>query len=71
MSRGCSEYPVTVGVANGFGDEQDRAQVGQLAQQVQAVTGHTVEIAFVDQDYTGEQAAEAVLPVIMSACLRP
>jgi transposase len=42
-------------------DEQDRAQVGQLAQQVQAVTGHTVEIAFVDQGYTREQAAEAAL----------
>ena len=42
-------------------DEQDRAQVGQLAQQVQAATGHTIEIAFVDQGYTGEQAAEAAL----------
>lgn len=42
-------------------DEQDRAQVSHLAQQVQAVTGHTVEIAFVDQGYTGEQAAEAAL----------
>jgi transposase len=34
-------------------DEQDRAQVGQLAQDVQAVTGETVEVAFVDQGYTG------------------
>lgn len=42
-------------------DEQDRAQVSQLAQQVQTVTGHTIEIAFVDQGYTGEQAAEAAL----------
>lgn len=37
--------------------EQDRTQVEQLAQQVQAVTGDKVEIAFVDQGYTGEQPA--------------
>lgn len=37
-------------------NEQDRAQVGELAQQVQAVTGDTVEVAFVDQGYTGEAA---------------
>jgi transposase len=40
-------------------DEQDRAQVGELAQRLQAETGETVEIAFVDQGYTGENAAEA------------
>lgn len=40
-------------------DEQDRAQVAQLAQDVQAVTGQSVEIAFVDQGYTGEDAAQA------------
>jgi len=40
-------------------NEQDRAQVGELAEQVQAVTGETVEVAFVDQGYTGEPAAEA------------
>ncbi len=39
-------------------NEQDRAQVQELAQQVQQVTGETVEIAFVDQGYTGEQAAQ-------------
>jgi transposase len=38
--------------------EQDRAQVKELASQVQAVTGENVEIAFVDQGYTGEQAAQ-------------
>jgi transposase len=38
-------------------DEQDRAQVDQLAQAVQEVTGDTVEVAFVDQGYTGEEAA--------------
>jgi transposase len=40
-------------------DEQDRAQVAQLAEQVQAVTGASVEVAFVDQGYTGDQPAEA------------
>jgi transposase len=39
-------------------DEQERAQVEQLAQEVQAVTGESVELAFVDQGYTGEQAAQ-------------
>jgi len=39
-------------------NEQDRAQVGQLAQAVQEVTGHAVELAFVDAGYTGEPAAK-------------
>jgi transposase len=38
--------------------EQDRAQVAELCEQVQAVTGETVELAWVDQGYTGEQARE-------------
>jgi len=38
--------------------EQDRAQVGDLAEKVQQVTGESVEIAFVDQGYTGKEAAE-------------
>ena len=38
-------------------NEQERAQVGALAAAVQAVTGDLVEVAFVDQGYTGEQAA--------------
>jgi transposase len=37
-------------------NEQERAQVTTLAQTVQDVTGSTVEVAFVDQGYTGEQA---------------
>jgi transposase len=40
-------------------DEQDREQVAALAAQVQAVTDETVEVAFVDQGYTGEQASRA------------
>ena len=39
-------------------NEQDRAQVQELAQQVQQITGQSVEVAFVDQGYTGETAAE-------------
>jgi transposase len=38
--------------------EQDRSQVTTLAATVQEVTGDAVEVAFVDQGYTGEQAAE-------------
>lgn len=41
-------------------NEQDRAQVGELAQAIQATTGQAVTLAFVDQGYTGEQpVAEA------------
>lgn len=40
-------------------DEQDRAQVAQLAQQVQLETGEAVQVAFVDQGYTGEEPAQA------------
>jgi transposase len=37
----------------------DRSQVAQLAAAVQAATGDTVEIAYVDQGYTGKQPAAA------------
>ncbi len=40
-------------------DEQDRAQVETLAEAVQEITGEHVELAYVDQGYTGENAAEA------------
>ena len=40
-------------------DEQDRRQVKKLAEDVQAATGDSVELAFVDQGDTGGQAAEA------------
>lgn len=39
--------------------EQERAQIDELAAQVQAVTGQHVELAYVDQGYTGRAAAEA------------
>jgi transposase len=37
--------------------EQERAQVGDLMKQVQEITQEKVEVAFVDQGYTGEQPA--------------
>jgi transposase len=37
---------------------QDRAQVAQLAKEVQEATGESVQLAYVDQGYTGEQAAQ-------------
>jgi len=40
-------------------NEQDREQVGALAQAVQAATGANVQLAYVDQGYTGQQASEA------------
>jgi transposase len=39
--------------------DQDRAQVDHLAAAVQEATGDTVEVAFVDQGYTGAEPAAA------------
>jgi transposase len=39
-------------------NEQERQQVDELAAKVQEVTGDNVEVAFVDQGYTGDQPAE-------------
>jgi transposase len=39
-------------------DEQDRTQVKHLAEPVQEVTGHAVEVALVDQGDTGEQPVQ-------------
>jgi transposase len=38
-------------------NEHERAQVGELAAQIQQATGDNVELAYVDQCYTGEEAA--------------
>jgi len=38
-------------------NEQDRAQVGKLAAEVQEATGDKVKIAFADQGYTGDMPA--------------
>ena len=43
----------------GPASEQERARVGELAEAVQEATGESVELAYVDQGYTGgEQPAE-------------
>src|SRR5215218_570112 len=39
-------------------NEQDREQMGELARAIQEETGESVELAYVDQGYTGERAAE-------------
>jgi transposase len=38
--------------------DQERAQVAELAARVQEVTGDNVQVAFVDQGYTGESAED-------------
>jgi transposase len=40
-------------------NEQERAQVDTLAEAVQEVTGESVELAYVDQGYTGDDAFDA------------
>jgi transposase len=40
-------------------DQQDRDQVAALTDAVQEATGYSVEVAFVDQGYTGEAPADA------------
>ncbi len=40
-------------------NEQERAQVAALSEQVQEVTGENVDLAYVDQGYTGKKAASA------------
>jgi transposase len=38
-------------------DEDDREQVERLAEEIQQATGESVELAYVDQGYSGEKAA--------------
>jgi transposase len=40
-------------------DQQDRKEVARLAEAVQEATGEYVEVAFVDQGYTGREPAQA------------
>ena len=40
-------------------NEQDRAQVAALAEEVQAITGQSVTLVYVDQGYTGPEPAQA------------
>lgn len=44
-------------------NEQDRAQVGELAEAVQRVTEEKVQVAFVDQGYTGQDPLDAAAGV--------
>ena len=39
-------------------NEQDREQVKVLAEAIQEATGENIELAYVDQGYTGERPAE-------------
>lgn len=54
-------------------DETDRAQVAELAARVQEMTGQTVELAWVDQGYTGAEpaAAAAAHGIALSVVKRP
>ena len=38
---------------------QDRAQAGELVRQMERITEENVELAYVDQGYTGETAEQA------------
>ena len=40
-------------------NEDDRKEVEKLCEEIQRATGERVELAYVDQGYTGERAAEA------------
>ena len=40
-------------------NEQERSQVEALAEEIQEITGDNVELAYVDQGYTGQDAADA------------
>jgi transposase len=40
-------------------NEDDRKEVGKLSEEIQQATQENVELAYVDQGYTGERAAEA------------
>jgi hypothetical protein len=39
-------------------DEEDCTEAAQLAKEIQKVTSESVELAFVDQGYTGEKPAQ-------------
>ncbi|WP_375415675.1 IS5 family transposase [uncultured Hymenobacter sp.] len=54
-------------------NEQERAQVGELCRQVQEATGQSVQVGFVDQGYTGEDAeyAAAVHDIALQVVKKP
>src|SRR5689334_6645571 len=50
-------------------NEQERAQVADLIREVQKVTGGTVEVAYVDQGYTGEEPAQQAAAHAVKLCV--
>ncbi len=50
-------------------NEQDRAQVAQLAEAVQQATEESVTLAYVDQGYTGEEPTEAAAAQGIELCV--
>ena len=50
-------------------DADDRAEVGRIAKDIQAATGSNVEIAFVDQGYTGENPRNAAAEHGVELCV--
>jgi len=50
-------------------DEQKRAQVGDLVEDVQRTTGENVELAYVDQGYTGETPAQEAAQRGVNLCV--
>ena len=61
-------------------DQQDRAQVETLAEAVQKITGQHVQLAYVDQGYTDDNAARdyerlaatlGALHYLAFACIMP
>jgi len=50
-------------------NEQERAQVGDLVEDVQQATGENVELAYVDQGYTGEVPAEEASQKGVNLCV--
>ncbi len=47
-------------------DADERAEVGRLTHTVQAVTGESVKVGFVDQGYNGPNAASAAMTTASS-----
>ena len=50
-------------------NEQERAQVGVLAEAVQKATGASVQVAYVDQGYTGEKPKQAAADEGIELCV--
>lgn len=51
---------VIAGPVRNASSRDDRVEVGRLAAAIQEATEESVELAYVDQDYTGEKPAKTV-----------